>query len=96
MRGEDIGAGGNVVASTRITPACAGKTSPASSPQPSAPDHPRMRGEDALNRGDGREAFGSPPHARGRRPERKTNDLHRRITPACAGKTPLKVKFVIH
>ena len=72
---------------TRITPACAGKTTRAFAECRSLSDHPRMRGEDAPTlRGDTVEE-GSPPHARGRHWKGQVNDLHRRITPACAGKT---------
>ena len=51
-------------------------------------DHPRMRGEDHVPvrvQGDIR---GSPPHARGRRCRLLLERPLKRITPACAGKTP--------
>ena len=72
---------------TRITPACAGKTtlSLAAALQPK--DHPRMRGEDVCGKLTPRWTSGSPPHARGR-PFRRLSPQHvDRITPACAGKT---------
>ena len=54
----------------RITPACAGKTAGASSPQVRTTDHPRMRGEDTPLRLADQIGGGSPPHARGRRSSR--------------------------
>ena len=72
---------------TGITPACAGKTFPDSSPTPDSPDHPRMRGEDRLRLSVGAECGGSPPHARGRLGSAPAREPSRRITPACAGKT---------
>ena len=57
--------------SERITPACAGKTSTSASETNSSPDHPRMRGEDKLGQEPCPRPRGSPPHARGRRPDRR-------------------------
>ena len=71
----------------RITPACAGKTSGLFSAGSSGRDHPRMRGEDRGDRCRSGIRPGSPPHARGRRQERRACVRRRRITPACAGKT---------
>ena len=72
---------------SRITPACAGKTVDALLDGFLSRDHPRMRGED----GDWVHADGvlggSPPHARGRREWGYNISTTRRITPACAGKT---------
>ena len=72
---------------SRITPACAGKTSSsASSPRCNA-DHPRVCGENVdlvlflLYTG------GSPPRVRGKLTHNVFNELSVRITPACAGKT---------
>ena len=72
---------------TRITPACAGKTtlSLAAALQPK--DHPRMRGEDVLDRPRHRRTRPSPPHARGRRMRQIDAQMDVGITPACAGKT---------
>ena len=70
-----------------ITPACAGKTKNAFNIDENNGDHPRMRGEDIKNIQKDVAKAGSPPHARGRPRKGKVNDLHRRITPACAGKT---------
>ena len=43
---ERPGAGGNVAAGTRITPACAGKTYIVAGRADQARDHPRMCGKD--------------------------------------------------
>ena len=53
-----------------------------------ATDHPRMRGEDACLKYVVNKVRGSPPHARGRRDVLTASGTPRRITPACAGKTP--------
>ena len=73
--------------SGRITPACAGKTSRRPGGRRSATDHPRMRGEDAIQFQNHRGPYGSPPHARGRQPSFPEERTMGRITPACAGKT---------
>ena len=72
----------------RITPACAGKTIGRPFTRPTYMDHPRMRGEDALEKLSGDISAGSPPHARGRRGCFSRNGNLSWITPACAGKTP--------
>ena len=71
----------------RITPACAGKTSPSTWTCSRRPDHPRMRGEDTPLRELARAATGSPPHARGRHVAHVSLVCFGGITPACAGKT---------
>ena len=71
----------------RITPACAGKTHWPWSYRGAARDHPRMRGEDQAAKTPRGAEQGSPPHARGRRPERRGDSPRAGITPACAGKT---------
>ena len=73
--------------STRITPACAGKTKWWDKVKSLPADHPRMRGEDSCLIILLGLKTGSPPHARGRHVQsiRPLNLL--RITPACAGKT---------
>ena len=75
------------VRQTRITPACAGKTSTPKPPTSARRDHPRMRGEDALVELAVGRRRGSPPHARGRRTQLWRPRFCRGITPACAGKT---------
>ena len=86
----------DIVLEVRITPACAGKTHPFSLGTRHLTDHPRMRGEDTHGSSGVPEPDGSPPHARGRRSERRGVKLGVRITPACAGKTPilLAIQFV--
>ena len=72
----------------RITPACAGKTPCNVLPWSRCPDHPRVCGE---NSGQSRHADtmgGSPPRVRGKPRRPGFGALLRRITPACAGKTP--------
>ena len=85
-RGRPLAAAYNLELS-RITPACAGKTSCRPAFSPTTGDHPRMRGEDvAIKAGEGIDP-GSPPHARGR-PQYLSKSAGRLgITPACAGKT---------
>ena len=51
------------------------------------PDHPRMRGEDALAVAALPMGIGSPPHARGRPTQYGRRAISCGITPACAGKT---------
>ena len=72
---------------TRITPACAGKTAPALLSRMIDRDHPRMRGEDVPGGIILKETEGSPPHARGRHARTRLTKGDMRITPACAGKT---------
>ena len=71
----------------RITPACAGKSRPTAARPTAAPDHPRMRGEEEAIVSEVKNSGGSPPHARGRDDRACPSGLHRRITPACAGKS---------
>ena len=71
----------------RITPACAGKTRTLGNRMTNIPDHPRMRGEDALSASGMWRTRGSPPHARGRPSAERPKVGGVRITPACAGKT---------
>ena len=70
----------------RITPACAGKRGTEIMSLTSCWDHPRMRGEKPsfLNRR--RNAWGSPPHARGKVGRIRRCFAGTGITPACAGK----------
>ena len=75
-----------------ITPACAGKTLFRGKNRVRSQDHPRLRGENVIRTRVSYSVAGSPPLARG-----KPDFLHRsvgrtRITPACAGKTPSRLK----
>ena len=72
---------------SRITPACAGKTSGWLVGGSSLGDHPRMRGEDARSPPKSSTRRGSPPHARGRPLVAIPGGGGVGITPACAGKT---------
>ena len=87
MRGEDRRRTQVLRTSTRITPACAGKTRRLGSSRRGRSDHPRMRGEDRKAIDMVGIADGSPPHARGRRAALPRRLWTTRITPACAGKT---------
>ena len=87
MRGEDPIPRRGFVCGGGITPACAGKTLPATGPGTVYEDHPRMRGEDDDGEPLWIRADGSPPHARGRRRTSISPYSKSRITPACAGKT---------
>jgi len=71
----------------RITPACAGSTRWSSGTPATRADHPRLRGEHAINRALPQGVTGSPPPARGARRARRARREPRRITPACAGST---------
>ena len=73
-----------------ITPACAGKTLCYTRKEPSAGDHPRVCGENFIIPSLCAMSLGSPPRVRGKPHRRTPTQNHRRITPACAGKTPLK------
>ena len=75
------------LATSGITPACAGKTHGLRGAPRGIPDHPRMRGEDIRSCGAIHRQVGSPPHARGRRLLRGRHPRCVGITPACAGKT---------
>ena len=71
----------------RITPACAGKSTPEDLGYSGEGDHPRMRGEEPLEVANWQNLAGSPPHARGRAILSGDYELDKRITPACAGKS---------
>ena len=72
---------------TRITPACAGKTSERGQEAQGERDHPRMCGKDSIGLKRVRMPLGSPPHVRERQQMLSTRTIWLRITPACAGKT---------
>ena len=73
--------------SSRITPACAGKTHLHAWISCSAGDHPRVCGENCGAVTVSRRILGSPPRVRGKRLGVGCLALIDRITPACAGKT---------
>ena len=73
--------------STRITPACAGKSDDDRRKRNVIWDHPRVCGEKGLHPTQKPTALGSPPRVRGKE---SAGDRWRRwlgITPACAGKS---------
>ena len=72
---------------TRITPACAGKTGWLKGQDGKWRDHPRLRGKDNSRGVIDTFMSGSPPLARERLVFQKCRILRVRITPACAGKT---------
>ena len=73
----------------RITPACAGNTDLRERISTVYKDHPRLRGEYVSTRPCQTVDRGSPPLARGIRPELRAGSHQSGITPACAGNTPL-------
>ena len=87
MRGEDVLGKFALSLMPRITPACAGKTHVSTGTFALIWDHPRMRGEDFICGHMPMSWSGSPPHARGRRLDRRRVPARPGITPACAGKT---------
>ena len=77
----------NVALGIGITPACAGKTMSHKLVPSFGRDHPRMCGENYLAYYEDEPDQGSPPHVRGKQPQRNCKCYRLRITPACAGKT---------
>src|SRR5260370_13829420 len=71
----------------RFIPACAGNTLCRRQLLRSAPVHPRMRGEHAVNSPGPQTASGSSPHARGTRDDYGHGVAGVRFIPACAGNT---------
>ena len=74
----------------RITPAYARKSRTSAPALPGYRDHPRMRGENQVSRGDAAGGEGSPPHARGKSIYSLQRFCNVGITPACAGKITMK------
>ena len=72
-----------------ITPACAGNTDLRERISTVYKDHPRLRGDYVSTRPCQTVDRGSPPLARGIRPELRAGSHQSGITPACAGNTPL-------
>ena len=71
----------------RITPACAGRTTPARHMHGLLRDHPRVCGKDRASGRRVRFLAGSPPRVREGQPELVICGVQRGITPACAGRT---------
>ena len=76
-----------------ITPACAGKTLSSSAASRFSRDHPRVCGENDFTIFSNDEGKGSPPRVRGKRGDTKEKHGCPGITPACAGKTCLHMRF---
>ena len=75
---------------TRITPACAGKSLTIPKLTTRSWDHPRVCGEKAYSTIWGCQQKGSPPRVRGKALPPQFVECAARITPACAGKSPLR------
>ena len=73
-----------------ITPACAGSSVPSVKPIRSTRDHPRIRGEQSIERPGRQMDLGSPPHTRGAGSINTKECFHRGITPAYAGSSARK------
>ena len=71
----------------RITPAYAGKSRGGGCSTTQCRDHPRICGEKEMELPYHENAWGSPPHMRGKVFEVHTESLTNRITPAYAGKS---------
>ena len=80
----------NIYLFCRITPACAGKSSREQYYLSVLQDHPRMCGEKSGAFSWLTPGMGSPPHVRGKGNDKFICNCHNRITPACAGKSPLR------
>ena len=76
------------LSSARLIPACAGKTSTASSKASKTWAHPRVCGENALVACFTTLSRGSSPRVRGKRRDNLRRYQERGLIPACAGKTP--------
>ena len=80
---------------TRITPACAGKSWTVSAYKDAYRDHPRVCGEKACIVISSAKLSGSPPRVRGKGRKGRKNMEFERITPACAGKRVICPCFMI-
>ena len=76
------------IGTTRITPACAGRSRYRTSRSARCSDHPRVRGEKSEAVPRRAKRVGSPPRARGEVFLTLKVEKHQRITPACAGRSP--------
>ena len=94
MRGEDVERGRAALAAGGPPPACAGKTSPICLRWDALWDHPRVRGEDSVSTATPSVGWGPPPRARGRHQGRGDQGHRGGTTPACAGKTGGRVRWL--
>ena len=85
VRGKGMIAHGSAL-STRITPACAGKSRDQRRPTARVEDHPRVCGEKLRRLPDTFSPAGSPPRVRGKDFGVFAACVNHGITPACAGK----------
>ena len=81
---------------SRITPAGAGKTGAANCKPPIARDHPRRCGENQYANKPHKWGLGSPPQVRGKLARKIEGYARSRITPAGAGKTPMRGLHFAH
>ena len=79
-------------AADRITPACAGKRIVDFGPQVARQDHPRVCGEKKVADMFDVPVEGSPPRVRGKARHLLHMRLRSRITPACAGKSHVRLQ----
>ena len=79
----------------RITPACAGKRLNQTFSPSRYGDHPRVCGEKRANQMSKVYSRGSPPRVRGKGEKLHRTEPGRRITPACAGKSPSCVALLL-
>ena len=79
---------------SRITPAGAGKTTPAFPTEARLPDHPRRCGENCYRLPSSEGVAGSPPQVRGKHRDGSGLFRHDRITPAGAGKTKTSFEVI--
>ena len=82
--------------STRITPACAGKTTPFFRGTSLIQNHSRVCGKKLTDGISGLTGSGSPLHVQEKHFEDAAKICIRRITPACAGKTVFLVQMMKH
>ena len=85
VRGK-VSLSGTKSSSTRITPACAGKSQIQRGVLYTAEDHPRVCGEKTLRIDVFDASVGSPPRVRGKARSAARSLISTGITPACAGK----------
>ena len=78
---------GSGVHGHRVSPACAGNTSPRAEGSRNSPGQPRVRGEHISPRAGLRSLNGSAPRARGTRILLVAGRERHRVSPACAGNT---------
>ncbi len=86
VRGEEVWIR-EAMRKSRITPACAGRSCHLAPERAVRKDHPRVCGEKPLFRRIPSPKKGSPPRVRGEVYAQCRTYQHKRITPACAGRS---------